>query len=221
MRGNIRCGGTELAIESVTFWPGNARMHDDDLIEESLQEHGQYAPILVQESSMRVMKGNGTLHAAMALSWETVAATVLDVDDEQAAKIVTMDNATSDKARNDPDLLAGLLGGMANLRGSGYTPAEVDELRAQGQRNATRPIGDPDAGGAGLKEARLPLTPADYDELMMMLGRLRDVMGEQPQGAVVLRGLRMALAVVDGGHGHPDDCSCDWCRIARVAQLGR
>lgn len=109
-------------VESLRFYPGNARLHEDDLIQESLATHGQYKPIVVQRSTRYVLVGNGTLEQAQALGWTHVAVVWLDVDATEARKIVLVDNRSSDKARDDLGLLDSLLAGLGgNLAGTGFT----------------------------------------------------------------------------------------------------
>ena len=120
-----------VAVDDLRFYPGNARLHDDDLLMESLATHGQYKALTVQRSTSYVLAGNGTLHAAHALGWTHVAVSWLDCDDHQARKIVAVDNAASDRARNDEAALAELLGGLAgDYVGSGFDQPDLDRLLA-------------------------------------------------------------------------------------------
>lgn len=119
-----------VPVDALRFYPGNARIHDDDVLEESLRTHGQYKAITVNRRTSEVLAGNGTYHSCMALGWTHVAVSWVDVDDEQARKIVTIDNATSDRARNDESALAELLQSMDTLDGSGYGNDELTKMLA-------------------------------------------------------------------------------------------
>lgn len=123
------CVGEHVAVEALTFYPGNARMHDDDLLAESLATHGQYKPIVAQRSTGHVLVGNGTLHNAMGLSWSHVAVQWLDVDDATARKIVLVDNRASDRGRDDEGLLAALLADLdGDWLGTGFEPDDLAQL---------------------------------------------------------------------------------------------
>ena len=95
--------------------PSNARRHNErnmDAIKASLAAFGQRKPIVVQRDGMIVRAGNGTLAAAEALGWETVAAVVIDEDSSQAVQFAIADNRTSELAEWDNQTLASLLDGM-------------------------------------------------------------------------------------------------------------
>lgn len=112
---------------------GNPRRGDVDAIAASLEAHGQYRPLVVNEGShtghaLEVLAGNHTLQAARKLGWEEVLVSVVDVDEQQAAKIVAVDNRTNDLADYDTDALLDLLRGLDDLDGTGYDTDDVDEL---------------------------------------------------------------------------------------------
>ncbi|WP_369354625.1 hypothetical protein [Streptomyces sp. cg2] len=54
--------------------------------------------------------------------------TWLDVDDDTAAKIVIVDNRTSDLAGYDTILLADILQDLPDLQGTGYDQEQLDQL---------------------------------------------------------------------------------------------
>ena len=119
-----------VPIQQVSNWPGNPRRGDIAKIKTSLQAHGQYTPILVQRSTGHAVKGNNTLIAATELGWTSIAVQHLDLDDEQARRILLLDNKTSDDASYDDRALALLLAeyGQDNLDGTGWSTAELDDL---------------------------------------------------------------------------------------------
>jgi ParB-like chromosome segregation protein Spo0J len=98
-----------VKVDELTPYPGNARRGDVDAIAESLEAHGQYRPIVVRRETKEVLAGNHTLRAAVQLKWTHVAVTYVDVDEEQAARIVLVDNRTNDAAGYDDQALADLL----------------------------------------------------------------------------------------------------------------
>lgn len=64
---------------------------------------------MVQQSTGFILAGNHTYKAAVALKWKEVAATFVDVDDEQALRILLVDNRANDLAMYDDAALAEVL----------------------------------------------------------------------------------------------------------------
>lgn len=133
-RGDIRRELARLAvpIDTITPHPGNYRRGDLNMIAESLHDHGQYSPVIVQAATGRILRGTNTWRAARdRLGWTEIAAQYVDVDDTQAAKILAIDNATSDSAVTDLGALTGLLADIAaetDLTGTGYTTGDLDDF---------------------------------------------------------------------------------------------
>lgn len=121
-----------VPIEGLEFHPRNVRQGDVGAISESLKQHGQYRPIVVQKSTNYVLAGNHTLKAAQMLGWETIAATYVDCDDETALRILLVDNRANDLAMYDDNTLAELLKELAmsdlGLTGTGFTGDVLDNL---------------------------------------------------------------------------------------------
>jgi ParB-like chromosome segregation protein Spo0J len=117
-----------VPIDQVTPWPNNPRIGDEDTLRASLTEHGQYLALLIQESSGYIIKGNNTLKVMRELGATHVAAQVIDVDDVTAAKILAIDNRSSDKADYERRLMAELLSGLPDLDGTGWDADELDDL---------------------------------------------------------------------------------------------
>ena len=110
--------------------PKNVRRGDVEAIMESLRSHGQYRPLLVQESTNYVIAGNHTLQAAIALGWEHIAVSYIKVTDDQALKIMLVDNRTNDLASYDEsDLMAVLNELEVDLVGTGFDTEDLADLR--------------------------------------------------------------------------------------------
>jgi site-specific DNA-methyltransferase (adenine-specific) len=120
-----------VAIANLRPYPGNPRRGDVEAIKASLRAHGQYRPIVVNRPTMQVLAGNHTLEAAKQLGWEEIAATFLDVDNDQARRIVLVDNRTNDFAAYDTQALVDFLEELPELDGSGYDQADLDALLDQ------------------------------------------------------------------------------------------
>lgn len=122
-------------VDDIVTHPRNPRRGDLDAITTSLEAHGQYKPIAVQKSSGHILLGNHTYLAACRLGWTQIAAIYLDVDDDQALRILLADNRTSDVGDYDNDELSQLLKELAgtseHLAGTGYSDDDLSDLLAQ------------------------------------------------------------------------------------------
>ena len=112
-------------------YPGNPREGDIGAIAQSLQQLGQYRPIVARTDGT-ILAGNHTYQAAKALGWEHIAVTWIQCTDEEAARIVLVDNRTADHATYDTQALKQLIGSLPDWNGTGYTPTDVAELLGGG-----------------------------------------------------------------------------------------
>jgi ParB-like chromosome segregation protein Spo0J len=119
----------QVAVGKLTPHPQNVRQGDIGAISMSLETHGQYRPIVAQRSTGYILAGNHTYKAALALDWKDIAVTYVDVDDDQALRILLVDNRVNDIASYDryalTELLEVLAHSDANLEGTGF---DVDDL---------------------------------------------------------------------------------------------
>lgn len=119
-----------LPIESLTPFPGNARVGDVGMIAESLRVNGQFRPIVVREGTNEILAGNHTWKAAQSLGWSTIKATLVACDDETARRIVLADNRANDLAGYNDALLADLLGSLSSFEGTGFSQDDLATLIA-------------------------------------------------------------------------------------------
>lgn len=120
-------------LDELAPFHKNPRRGDVDLIAQSLEANGQYRPLVVNKGTKtkrpnEILAGNHTYAALRQLGRTTGAVSFVDVDDQQAARIVVVDNRASDKAKNDDDVLKDLLADLDDLAGSGYTDEEFAKL---------------------------------------------------------------------------------------------
>lgn len=119
-------------INDLKPHPQNVRQGDIGAISQSLKQHGQYRPIVVQRSTGLILAGNHTYKAALSLKWKQIAATYVDVDDEQALRILLIDNRANDLASYDDSALVEMLKGLMDtelkLEGTGFDPDDLDQL---------------------------------------------------------------------------------------------
>ena len=131
-REGLACGCVDIAqvpVAEVVEHPANARRGDVEAIKLSLETHGQYAPVVVQRSTGYVVKGNHTLRAARELGWDTIGVVYVDVNDDQATRIMLVDNATSDAGTYDAQSMQDLIDALeGDLAGTGYDAESIDEL---------------------------------------------------------------------------------------------
>lgn len=131
----------KVALDSIREYANNPRKGNVSLIAESLSKYGQYKPITVNRRSGEILAGNHTYRAAKSIGWSEIDVVYVDVDDVVAAKIVAIDNRTTDTGEYDNDKLRALLEALPELDGSGYTFQEYDDLLAE------------------LSEAEMPILP--------------------------------------------------------------
>lgn len=123
-----------IDLDQLHPHPRNVRQGDVGAICESLKAHGQYRAIVYQQSTKRILAGNHTWQAAKALGWKQIAATPVVCDDEQALRILLIDNRLNDLADYDTAELASILQELeatsAKLDGTGFDGDSLDELLA-------------------------------------------------------------------------------------------
>ncbi len=183
----------KLAVRVDTLVPfrSNPRKGDVGRIAESLNVHGQYRPIVVRKGTNEVLAGNHTLLAARELGWTEIAATFVECDDDQAARIVLVDNRTNDLATYDDELLLQLLQSVEVLDGTGFTAAELDELLAAASGEPAA-LTDPD------DVPELPRRPFSKEGDVWLLGPHRLAVGDgtDPEVVAAACGGRLADAYV-------------------------
>lgn len=198
----------QVAVGELTYYPGNPRTHDVDAIADSLRAHGQYRPLVAQRSTRHVLVGNGTLEAAQALGWATVAVCWLDCDDQAAAKIVLADNRTAQLGGWDEKALLALLEPLeGNLGGTGYSADDLEDLMAalgtgtlppeptdasfsepraetERRRNSGTPL-----AAQGYREVILVLAGDEFERFQADVALLRDAWATDSTTATVVRAL--------------------------------
>jgi ParB-like chromosome segregation protein Spo0J len=118
-----------LKISSLSPDPANARKHPDRNLEQikaSLRRFGQQKPIVVDATNV-VRAGNGTLAAAKALGWTTIAAVRSDLARTELTAYAITDNRSAELAEWDYEVLSSTLADM-EIGDVGFTSAEIDKL---------------------------------------------------------------------------------------------
>lgn len=169
-----------VPLSGLQPYPGNPRRGRLDVVKRSLERHGQYRPIVVNNRTMQVLAGNHTMRAAHELGWDELAVTFVDVDEDQAARIVLVDNRASDLASTDDDELVALLESLNESEGGlDATGYELDDLDALLERISAREGGtdepEPDTSPQlGALEYRLIVECDDEHQQAEWLERLQD-----------------------------------------------
>lgn len=200
-----------LAVPTADLVPyeRNPRRGSVATIAESLSAHGQYRPIVVRTGTNEVLAGNHTLAAARELGWPDIAATFVDVTDEQAARIVLVDNRAADLATNDDRELLALLRELEvaeeALLGTGYDLDDLDDIAATVSEVETAQLATV-AGptGAGVQNAWETTDLKEYAERYEEQGRRLVVLdydrGEYARVTAALDLLRAELGSASNSH---------------------
>lgn len=117
---------TRIALTDLGHDPANPRLHNVRnlaAIQNSLREHGQVEPLVVQRGSMMVIGGNGRMDAMTALGWTEADCVVLDVDDTQARRMAIALNRSGELAEWDFTILATHLDALG--ADDGFDPGDL------------------------------------------------------------------------------------------------
>jgi ParB-like chromosome segregation protein Spo0J len=122
-------------VNEVKLHPQNPNEGDLGAIMESISANGFWGALIVQASTMFVLAGNHRLMAARELGISSVPAVIVDVDDEQALRVLAADNRTARLGLDDQDALTQLLTMLAmtdsGLAGTGYDGDDLDAMLAE------------------------------------------------------------------------------------------
>lgn len=130
MDSNIRVSTEQVPVGELKPYPRNPRRGDVDEIARSLEVNGQYKPIVANRRDGAILAGNHTWRAARSLGWKTIAVSWVDVDEDEAARIVLADNRTSDMSIYDDSKLLELLQSLPDLKGTGFNDTDIDQLNS-------------------------------------------------------------------------------------------
>ena len=145
-----------VPIASVRKDEKNARQHSKknlDAIKASLAEFGQQKPIVVDKDG-KVLAGNGTLDAALALGWTEIEVKRSDLAGARAKAYAVADNRTAELAVWDDAMLAEALAEIETDEDldsicTGFTEAEIERAINKG------------TGAGAVDEDEAPEPPAE------------------------------------------------------------
>jgi DNA modification methylase len=134
----------KVPIESIKPYRDNPRRGSIATIRESLEVNGQYRPIVVRKGTKEILAGNHTWAAARELGWTEITVSFVSVNDEQARRIVLVDNRSNDVAGYDYEELLELIRSLPDLDGTGYDLDGVAEILAELEDEPADGKTDPD-----------------------------------------------------------------------------
>lgn len=168
----------KIPTNQLTTYHQNPRKGNINTLKQSLKTNRQFRPLVVNKGTHtgrpnEILAGNHTYLAAVSLNntpdeFPTLDCYVIDVDDQQAQRIVLADNRTSDLATYDNDTLLELLETTDDLDGTGY---EEDDLELLQQITADAPTLDELEEEFG--------TPEDDDYWITVRLRIPPVLNDQ------------------------------------------
>jgi DNA modification methylase len=189
----------EVPVEDIVEWPGNARIHNQKVLDESVADHGQFRALLgrrLPDGRVQLLAGHGTRAALVRAGRDRVMVEVRDVpDDRVARRIVLMDNRANDLAGYDERALLALLDDAradGGLGGTGFDDDAYRDLLAEvGSENPHDWEPGQAAGAADDTDATPPEVPVTEPGDVWVLGRHRLACGDSTDPAVwdvLLRG---------------------------------
>lgn len=123
-----------VSLDKLRPHPKNPRQGDVGAIHESIEANGFYGVVVAQRSTGYILAGNHRYLAARHAGAKEIPIAWVDVDDDEALRILLADNRTNDLASYDDHVLAELLQGLmtetGTLDGTGYDGDALDELLA-------------------------------------------------------------------------------------------
>lgn len=124
----------EVPIDQPQDYPGNARVHDDEWLDESAETNGQYRAVLARrlaDGTLQLLAGHGTRAAFRRRGDQTIRVEVIEADDREARRINLVDNPRPGIGGFDDSALLALLdqaAGDGGLVGTGWDTDAYREL---------------------------------------------------------------------------------------------
>jgi hypothetical protein len=194
---------TDTPVKELNVHPRNPRQGDIPAIIQSINENGWYGTLVAQKSTGYVLAGNHRLMAAQALNMDTVPTYWVDVDDDEALRILLSDNRASDLATYEDKILADILGSLAEtnggLIGTGFDDTDLEALLFDLNLNPEDTYGtlQPDnrtveeaadaIEASGIRSIIIPFQLDDYNTVVARLSELRTTYGVDSNAEVLKR----------------------------------
>ena len=114
-----------VPVDRITTHPDNARRGNMEVIRESIRANGFYGVCVVQRSTARILVGNHRYRAAIEEGLTEVPIVWVDKSDEEARRLLLVDNRSTDLAVYDDEALVALL--TAHADDGGWTGTGWDD----------------------------------------------------------------------------------------------
>lgn len=195
-----------VPVGELSTHPDNANRGVVSAIVESIRINGFYTALIAQASTGYILAGNHRYLAAQELGMTEVPVIYVDVDDEQAKRIMVVDNRTTRIGHDDTEVLRMLLEELGDsdvgLLGTGYNHADLQTIQDAADKFDPSLLEEPsidshpsDAEGAYAIEAlegaggtcsgflivrydKEPMSPEDYNRVRLALGMGRATTGQ-------------------------------------------
>lgn len=151
--------GYELVdVDALMTHPENPRRGDVEAVKASIEANGFYGAVVAQRPQGnrrkgRILAGNHRFLAARAAGLDQVPVVWVDVDDDEARRILLADNRTADFATYEDRTLAELLTTLVEsdrgFEGTGWVPADLSELLERLEAETTPDPAPTSGAGAG------------------------------------------------------------------------
>jgi len=123
-----------VPVDRLLTHPENARKGSLEVIRESIRTNGFYGACVVQRSTGRILVGNHRYLAAIEEGLAEVPVVWVDKSDEEARRLLLVDNRSTDLASYDYKVLLRLLDEQkeeTSLLGTGWDDADLVTLLAK------------------------------------------------------------------------------------------
>lgn len=206
----------------LRLYQRNPRKGNVGAVAASLQAHGQYRSVVVNIGThtgqpLTVLAGNHTVRAIRELAqrhpdderWGGVRCHLIDVDDDQAARIVLVDNKASEGGEYDNSELTALLSELADtasgLGGTGFTQSDLDAMIPDVVDIPDEAYQDPapdDAGGRGTPNISYAIVFDTNEQKARWVAFMNHLKRQMPECTV---GERVANYIEDQADAAVDD----------------
>jgi len=130
----------EVPLADLHPFPGNPRRSDIKMLRQSIRAHGVFRAMVVNQRTMEVLAGNHMLEALKLEGHTTGLVHLVDVDQDEARRIVLADNRASDLGAYDDMMLLDLLQALPDLSGTGYDDRALSRLLARDEGGHEKPV---------------------------------------------------------------------------------
>lgn len=103
--------------------PENPNRGDMGVIDESLEINGWFGAVIAQKSTGYILAGNHRYRSALQKGMSSIPTIWKDVDDDEAMRIMLVDNQSARRADPDEEKLTAILQSLPDLGGTGYDNA--------------------------------------------------------------------------------------------------